>query len=337
MLEPPQYLQERPIVVLVGPTAVGKSAVAARVAEALGTEVLAADSRQVYRGMDIATDKPTPEQREVVPHGLIDLVAPDEQFNAGLYRRAADAEIARLHREGKLPLVVGGTGLYVRVLVGGLCEGPEADPRLRTELESEADRHGSAALHRKLAEVDPGAAARVHPHDRVKIVRALEVHRQVGRPLSEFHQGHGFSARPYAPLLIGLLRERPALYARIEARVEEMLSRGLVEETTRLLAQGYRRESGAMKGLGYKQVAGYLAGEYGYEEAVRRLKRDTRRFAKRQLTWFRKEPGITWLTLDEATPEPVVASRVLGLIHRFLADFRPQATSRSTPAGVVAP
>lgn len=324
MIEPARCLQAKAIVVLVGPTAVGKSGIAIHVAKALGTEVLAADSRQVYRGMDIATDKPSSAERGGVPHRLIDLVAPDEPFNVGLYRRAAEREIARLHEEGKVPLIVGGTGLYVRALVRGLCDGPQADPTLRAELEAEAHRIGPVSLHQELARVDPASAGRLHPHDRVKIIRALEVYRQTGRPLSELHQGHGFTERPFATLLVGLMRERAALYTRIEARIDAMLGKGLVEETRRLLAQGYSRKLGAMKGLGYKQIAGYLAGEYGYDEAVRRLKRDTRQFAKRQLTWFRKEAEITWLALDEATSEPAVASRVLELIREFLAGLRPE-------------
>lgn len=324
MIEVSRALRHRPIVVLVGPTAAGKSALAVQLALALGTEVLAADSRQVYRGMDVATDKPTVAERCGVPHGLIDLVNPDEPFNAGLYRRHADREIARLHDEGKLPLIVGGTGLYVRALLGGLCEGPQSSLPLRAALEAEANRIGAEALHRRLAALDPVSAARLHPNDRVKVIRALEVHAQTGRPLSEFQQRHGFAARPFATLLIGLMRDRPDLYARIERRIDHMLERGLVEETKRLLARGYDRNLGSMKGLGYKQVAGYLAGEYGYEEAVRRLKRDTRHFAKRQLTWFRKEPGIQWLSLARDADGATVVGPALALIRRFLSGVQPE-------------
>lgn len=312
----------KPIVVLVGPTAAGKSAAAVRLALAVQTEVLAADSRQVYRQMDIATDKPTEVERRGVPHGLIDLVDPDESFNVGQYRREAEREIARLHAEGKLPLIVGGTGLYVRALVRGLCEGPPSDPALRARLEAEAERLGAVALHRRLAEHDPTTAARLHPNDRVKVIRALEVHAQLGRPLSSLHEGHAFAERPYAALLLGLNRDRQELYRRIENRVDAMLARGLVEETSRLLAAGYRRELGSMKGLGYKQMAGFLAGEYRYEEAVRRLKRDTRHFAKRQLTWFRKEPGILWFDADESTTEEALVDRLLRTIRQFLASLQ---------------
>lgn len=308
----------RPLLAVVGPTAVGKSRIAVRLAKALETEVLTADSRQVYRGMDIGTDKPTPEERAGVPHRLIDLVTPDQPFNAGEYRRHAVIEIERLYREGRIPLVVGGTGLYVRALIRGLWEGPATDWSLRERLEREVQLDGPEPLHRRLANVDPETAARVHPHDQTKIIRALEVFHLSGYPLSAAHRRHACSERPFAPLLIGLTRDRQALYRRIECRVEAQLASGLVQETRGLLERGYGRSCGSMKGLGYRQIAGYLAGDYPYEEAVRRLKRDTRHFAKRQWTWFRKETGVTWFTMDEQEPvEPVVA-RIMDLVQRFL-------------------
>jgi len=310
--------EKRPLVVLLGQTAVGKSRIAVQLAKALDTDVLTADSRQVYRGMDIGTDKPSPAEREGVPHRLIDLVEPDERFNAGLFRRAAVAEIERLYGKGRLPLVVGGTGLWVRALVRGLWDGPTADWHYRERLEREAREHGPAALHERLAAVDPESAARLHPNDTVKIIRALEVYHLRGQPLSDGHRRHGFNERPFAALLIGLLREREALYRRIEERVEVELAKGLVDETRRLLAQGYGRDLGSMKGLGYRQMAGYLAGESSYEDAVGALKRDTRRFAKRQLTWFRKEPGITWLHLAEEEPVETTVGRIMDCIERFL-------------------
>jgi len=307
------------VVVLVGPTAVGKSAVGLRLAQALETEVLAADSRQVYRGMDIGTDKPCSEELLTVPHRLIDLVDPDQPFNVSLYRRHAESEIARLHRQGKLPLVVGGTGLYIRALLRGLCEGPPADWTMRVRLEKEARAQGAESLHRKLADVDPAAAARLHPHDHVKIIRALEVYARTGRALSGIHGAHRFAESPYASVTIGLLRERAELYRRIEERIDGMLARGLREETQRLLDRGYGPHLSAMRGVGYKQMAGYLLGQYDYDEAVRRLKRDTRRFAKRQLTWFRAESDVHWVTIaPEETAEQVTA-RVAALAHDFLS------------------
>jgi tRNA dimethylallyltransferase len=318
MDEAQNFTRLKPLLVVIGPTAVGKSRIAIHLAQALGTEVLAADSRQVYRGMDIGMDKPTLEERQGVPHRLIDLVEPDQPFNVGEYRRHALIEIDRLHRTGLLPLIVGGTGLYIRALLRGLWEGPSADWSFRNQLEREARQHGVDHLHRKLALVDPVSAARSHPHDRVKIIRALEVHHLLGHPLSEAHQRHAFAEAPFSTLIVGLMRDRAALYRRVDDRVEAQLAGGLVQETQRLLDQGYGRQLGSMKGLGYRQISGYLAGEYSYEEAVRRLKRDTRHFAKRQLTWFRKETGIEWLLVEEHESSETVASRIETLARRFL-------------------
>jgi tRNA dimethylallyltransferase len=296
-------------VVLLGPTAVGKSKVAIDLARRWGTEVLTADSRQVYRGMDIGTDKPSPAERGGVPHRLIDLVDPDQPFNVGEYRRCALAEIDRLHREGRLPLIVGGTGLYIRALVRGLWEGPRADWRFREQLEEEARVHGAAVLYNRLKTVDPDCAARLHERDLAKIIRALEVHHLLGRPLSEVHRRHAFAERPFNAVQVGLIRDREVLYRRVEERVEAQLAKGLVEETRRLLDQGYGRQLGSMKGLGYRQMAGYVMGEYPFEEAVRQLKRDTRHFAKRQLTWFRREP-VHWMQIEEGETPQAVAARI---------------------------
>ena len=308
----------RPVVVIVGPTAVGKSRVAVEVAKVFETEVLTADSRQVYRGMDVGTDKPALEERQAVPHRLIDLVNPDEPFNAGLYRRQAIDEIERLYRDRRLPLVVGGTGLYVRTLLKGLCGAPPADPVLRAALRREAMDQGHDRLYARLVEVDPATAARLHPRDESKVIRALEVHQLSGRRMSEFQQEHGFAERPFSALIIGLNRDRGALYRRIEERIDWQLTHGLIEETQQLLIQGYQRTSAAMKGLGYRQVAEHLAGEYDAAEMVRRFKRDTRHFSKRQMTWFRKEPGIQWLTIEESESVQHTAALVIGQVDQFL-------------------
>jgi tRNA dimethylallyltransferase len=308
----------KPVVVMVGPTAVGKSRVAIEVAKAFETEVLTADSRQVFRGMDVGTDKPLPEERQDVPHRLIDLVNPDESFNAGLYRRRALDEIERLYRDRRLPLVVGGTGLYVRTLLKGLCAAPPADPIVRAALRQEAKDEGPDRLYARLVAVDPVTAVRLHPRDESKVLRALEVYQLSGRRMSEFQQEHGFAERPFSALIIGLNRDRAALYRRIEERIDWQLAHGLIEETKQLLAQGYQRDSAAMKGLGYRQVAEHLAGEYDAVEMVRRFKRDTRHFSKRQMTWFRKEPGIQWLTIEESESARHTAELVIGQVDRFL-------------------
>jgi tRNA dimethylallyltransferase len=309
----------KPVVVIVGPTAVGKSRVAVEVAKAFETEVLTADSRQVYRGMDVGTDKPSLQERQAVPHRLIDLVDPDEQFNAGLYRRQAVDEIERLYRDCRLPLVVGGTGLYIRTLLKGLCDAPPADQIVRAALRQEAKDQGHDRLYARLVDVDPVAAARLHPRDESKVIRALEVYQLSGRRMSEFQEKHGFAERPFSALVVGLNRDRDVLYRRIEERIDWQLAHGLIEETQQLLAQGCQRDSAAMKGLGYRQVAEHLAGEYDVAEMVRRFKRDTRHFSKRQMTWFRKEPGIQWLTIEESESVQHTAARVIGQVDRFLA------------------
>ncbi|MCA9498909.1 MAG: tRNA (adenosine(37)-N6)-dimethylallyltransferase MiaA [Nitrospirales bacterium] len=308
----------KPVVAIVGPTAIGKSRIGIEVAKILNTEILTADSRQVYRGMDIGTDKPSLAEQQNIPHRLIDLVDPDQSFNAGDFRCHAIQDIARLHRLGLLPLVIGGTGLYIRALLRGLCPGPPANQLIRSELAQEAKIQGPAFLHEKLQQVDPELAQRLHPNDQPKIQRALEVYRILGTPLSVIQQQHRFDDAPYPSLWIGLTMERQTLYQRIETRVDWEIQKGLVEETQSLMNQGFSRELGSMKGLGYRQFSGYLAGDYSYEEAVRLLKRDTRHFAKRQLTWFQKESGIQWITLKESDIPGQAAIKIMEHINQFL-------------------
>ena len=292
----------KPVVVLVGPTAIGKSQVAIEMAREMGTEVLTADSRQVYRGMDIGTDKPTFAERQGIPHQLIDLVEPDQLFNVGDYRRHAVQEIDRLHQQGRIPLIAGGTGLYIRAVLRGLWSGPAADWTFRDRLTQEAKEKGATFLYQELKKVDPQLAQQLHPRDHVKIQRGLEVFHLLGTPLSQSHQHHGFQEIPYTSCMVGLTMERECLYKRIEARVDLEIAKGLLQETQELLNRGFPRTLRSMTSLGYRQFSGYLAGEYSYDEAVCILKRDTRHFAKRQMTWFRKEPSIQWLTVAEDEP-----------------------------------
>jgi tRNA dimethylallyltransferase len=210
-------------------------------------------------------------------------------------------------------------------LLRGLCAAPPADPALRAALRQEAKKQGLDRLYAELVAVDPCTAGRLHPRDESKIIRALEVHRLSGRGMSEFHAQHGFAEKPFASLVIGLDRDRNSLYRRIEARIDWQLAHGLVEETKQLLARGYQREGAAMKGLGYRHVAAYLAGEYDETEMIRRFKRDTRHFAKRQMTWFRKEPGIRWLTVGESDSSSQPAARVIEQIHHFLESLEASA------------
>ncbi len=319
-----------PLVAIVGPTAIGKSRIGVEIAKALRTEILTADSCQVYQGMDIGTDKPTPAERQGVPHRLIDLVAPDQTFNVGDFRRHALLEITRLHSQGLLPLIIGGTGLYIRGLLRGLCPGPPANWSIRQALTQEATERGWPFLHEKLQQVDPDLAQRLHPNDQPKVLRALEVYQTLGVPFSQVQRQHQFQEIPFPFLLIGLTMDRQTLYQRIETRVEREIDQGLVQETKQLRQQGYSRNLGSMKGLGYRQFSGYLAGEYSYEEAVRLLKRDTRHFAKRQMTWFRKEPAIQWVTVDESDTPETTAERILKMITNFFETFEAPQTIPKT-------
>jgi tRNA dimethylallyltransferase len=325
----------RPLVVLLGPTAVGKSRIAVRVAKRFDTEILTADSRQVYRGMDIGTDKPTVEERQDVLHRLIDMADPDEAFNTGWYRRVALGEIDRLYAAGKLPFVVGGTGLYIRTLVRGLCVAPAADPELRAELAKVSREQGRERLHAELAEVDPVTAARLHPNDEAKIIRALEVQRLSGQSLSALHHRHGFQEEQFSVCLIGLRRPTEELYRRIEERIDWQLAHGMVQETRSLLDGGYGRQLGSMKGLGYRHIAAHLAGEYDEQEMVRLFKRDTRRFAKRQMTWFRSEPGIRWVSIEKDEPLEYTVQRIISIIEQFLGALVSGSQSDSISAATM--
>ncbi len=303
-----------PWFILVGPTAVGKSAIAERLASVLRTEILVADSRQIYQGMDIGTDKPSPEARSRVPRHLIDLVPPDRLFSAGMYKKEAEEKIAELSGMGKIIFIEGGTGLYVKTLLYGLWEGPPADWALRDRLLQEEREKGEGALHRQLAGVDSAAAERIHPRDLPKLVRALEVYHRTGRPISEIHAAHRFNEPPKGEyFLVGLRREREDLYRRIEQRVESQIANGLIEETARLLAAGFSPKLPSMQGLGYKQMTRYLRGEQTKEEAIATLKRDTRHYAKRQMTWFRADPKIVWIDLKEEEGPNEAAERILRL------------------------
>ncbi len=292
---------DKQVLCLVGPTAVGKTACGLELAERLSAEIVSADSRQVYRRMDIGTDKPSPEERRRVPHHLIDRVEPDEVYTAGRYRDDAREAIRGILARGRLPLVVGGTGLYLRALFDGIEAGPPADSAVRARLLSLAEREGPGRLHRRLSAMDPVAARKIHPNDCSKLVRALEVLELTGCPLSEFHRVHRFRDRPFRVRWFGLIRPRSELYQRIEERVDRLIRRGLVEEVRGLIRSGFGPDLPSMRGLGYRQIAAHLAG-MPLAEAIALLKRDTRRYAKRQLTWFRRQAPVEWLAVEQENP-----------------------------------
>jgi tRNA dimethylallyltransferase len=290
-----------PLLVLVGPTGVGKTAVAVRLARQIAIEVVGADSRQVYRGMDIGTGKPTAEERAAVPHHLIDVADLDERYHAARFRADALAAIAAVQGRGRLPVVVGGTGLYVRALLRGLAPAPPADPALRATLEGFAAEHGAPALHGRLAAVAPEAAGRLHPNDRVRVVRALEVHAGAARLRTDTGTGNwSGSDGAWRLVMVGLARARPILNAALADRARAMLARGMMNEVQRLLEAGHDPARPPMDGIGYRQLALALRGRMTEEEALRLMVRDTTRYAKRQVTWFQREPGIRWLDVDEA-------------------------------------
>jgi tRNA dimethylallyltransferase len=298
---------ERPLVlVVVGPTGVGKTAAAVHLAARVPIEVIGADSRQVYRGMDVATAKPTRDERQAVRHHLLDIVDPDDRYNAARFCADASAAIAAVRERGRLPVVVGGTGLYVRALLRGLDPAPPADPAFRAELVSVAARSGRAALHARLERDAPDIARRLHPNDSVRIIRALELVR-AGASLGEAWR------RPAARqdvVYVGLTMDRARLRARLDARAEGMMAGGLAAEVRSLLDRGYDRSLPAMQGIGYRDVAAVLAGEIGEAEALRRMQRDTARYARRQWTWFQREPGIAWIDVEAVGGPAGVAAAV---------------------------
>jgi tRNA dimethylallyltransferase len=301
-----------PLLVIVGPTGVGKTAAAAHLAGRLGIEVVSADSRQVYRGMDVGTGKPTRVERAALPHHLLDLIEPDERYHAARFRREAIESIDLIRERGKLPVVVGGTGLYVRALLKGLDPAPPADPALRARMEALAAEMGVAALHARLAALDPDAARRLHPNDRVRIIRAIEKH---GRG-SGGGGGWARAVPPWSVLLFGLRQERNALNRRLEERARGMLSGGMMEEVKRLLAAGYDDKTPGMAGIGYRQFAAVAKGRMTEAEALGLMVRDTRRYAKRQMTWFAREPDIRWLDVDEMGGPEGTAERIVKEISR---------------------
>lgn len=279
---------------IVGPTGVGKTAFAIAAAERLDAEIVNADSRQVYRGMDIGTAKPSAAERRRVAHHLIDIRDPGERLDVAEFARIARAAIAEIAGRGRRVLVAGGSGLYLRVLRGGIFAGPPARPALRAELRAVAERLGPGELYRRLTMVDAEAAARIDPHDLARIVRALEVYQLSGMPISAHQRRHAFAAREYVSLTIGLTIPREALYAAIERRFDAMVAAGLVGEVRTLMAGGGDRGA-ALPAIGYREIAAYLRGEMTLEQAIERAKRESRRLAKRQLTWFRAEPEIVWI------------------------------------------
>ncbi len=306
------------IIAIVGPTAVGKTSLSIALAKALGAEIVNLDSVQVYRQLDIGSAKPTLEERDGVLHHMIDVLDPDEEHNVGDFcRRAADI-ITGLHERGTPTIVVGGTGLYLRALIHGLLQAPAPDHDLRARHKADADRLGVPAIHARLAQVDPELAARIHVNDLVRISRGLEIFAQTGRKLSEMQREHQFRAPRYHALKLALVRPRPALYERVERRVDQMMSQGFLAECQALLSR-YPRETKSLGSLGYRQMQAHVLDGAPLESAIEAIKRQTRRYAKQQLGWLRSEPDVRFALAPLVEDDGQVAHHVLQDIEGFLA------------------
>lgn len=298
---------EKRILILTGPTCVGKTGLSLLIAEYLDTEIISADSMQIYRGMDIGTAKPSHDERRRVRHHMIDIVEPSERYNAGRYIDDVMPIIRSLHGRGAIPLVVGGTGLYIRAMTRGIFDAPQSDPELRAYLR-ELEEASPGILYGKLQELDPEKASLIKPGDLRRIIRALEVILKTGSPMSVLEREFT-KPLPYEFIKIGLTRQRRELYRMIEERVDEMFRQGLVEEVKRLLERNPSETP--LQAIGYKEVIAYLRGEQSLDETVHLVKRATKRYAKRQFTWFRKEPGIQWVDITGLRDERDIFEKVL--------------------------
>ncbi|MBI5250329.1 MAG: tRNA (adenosine(37)-N6)-dimethylallyltransferase MiaA [Desulfomonile tiedjei] len=299
------------IIIIAGPTASGKTEVSLRLAQAFDAEIVSADSVQIYRHMDVGSAKPTREERQSTPHHMVDIRDPDEDFSAGDYVQEARKTIGGIFERGRVPLVVGGTGLYIRLLVGGVAELPPAHPELRLKFR-EKERNTEGALYARLTEIDPETAERTAPRNVARIIRALEVFEITGKTISRVQKEHAFHDRQYEHLFVGLAPDRSILYERIDNRVDSMIKGGLLEEVVNLYELGYSRELKSMQSLGYRHAGRVLAGELDLKSATDLMKKDTRHYAKRQFTWFRSEPEVLWFDPKEIKGIGLMVNNFLG-------------------------
>lgn len=302
----------RKIVFIVGPTATGKTEISLALAKKINAEIISCDSMQVYRGMDILTAKPSASLRKIIPHHLLGILCAEKEYNASKYYRDASRQIRKIQGKGKVPLVVGGTGLYMSILIDGIFKvkaklKDEAE-RARKKLLRQAEEHGSKWLYRRLLKIDREAAAKIHPHDARRIIRALEVFVATGQPISQLQKQRRGLSQDYQIKIFGLDMERDKLYQRIDRRVEKMFARGLVSEVKRLLKM--KLSLTARYALGIREIKGYLDGAYGLEGAKQLLKKNTRNYAKRQITWFRKDKRINWIKVSDKEKPLSVANRI---------------------------
>lgn len=302
------------LIVICGPTGVGKTSAAIEVAGEFNGEIINADSMQIYKYMDIGTAKPTPDEQARVKHHMIDIVYPDESFDAAMYAKMARETIMKLDRQDTVSFVAGGTGFYIKALLYGLFIGPAkgVDVNIRERLKAEAAVHGAAFLHTQLSKCDPIAAENIHHNDTYRIIRALEIYEMTGKSISEYHEEHRFADEPFKVLTIGLDINREILYDRINSRVDAMIDAGFVDEVKGLLDKGYSENLKSMQSIGYRHITDYINGRLSWDEALSTLKRDTRRYAKRQLTWFKADLRIAWI-------KPEQLEDIIRLIKKFLS------------------
>lgn len=300
-------MKER-LVFLVGPTAIGKTGISIELAGLINGEVISCDSMQVYKGMDIGTSKPAKDLVTRIPHHMIDIIEPSDEFSVAQFRRMAVKAIEDIIARGKTPLVAGGSGLYIKVLIDGIFEAPSTDREFRARLKQEADEFGTEILYIRLQEVDKEAASGIHPNDLRRILRALEVYEKAKAPISQLRTNTVGLSDQYEVRIFGLNMERPALYKKIEERVDLIFKEGLVDEAKRLTEN--KLSLTASQALGYKEVFAFLRGEYDIEEAKRLIKRNTRHYAKRQFTWFRRDKRIEWMMLDENFDSKEIAKEI---------------------------
>ena len=292
--------KKKPLIILTGPTAVGKTEISLLFAKAIGGEIISADSIQVYKYMDIGSAKITKEEMQGIPHFLIDELYPDEEFNVVIFQKKAKEYIEQIYQRGHIPVIVGGTGFYIQAVLYGIdFEETAADKSYREELEMFAKENGVEALHDKLKEVDGKAAEEIHANNKKRVIRALEYYKQTGCRISEHNEEQRKKSSPYQFVYFVLNQDRDILYQRINERVDKMMEKGLLNEVEGLLEMGYQRELVSMQGIGYKEIVSYLEKEISLEEAVDRIKKETRHFAKRQITWFKRESEVTWIEMEK--------------------------------------
>lgn len=292
--------EEKPLIILTGPTAVGKTALSIKLAEKIGGEIISADSMQVYKYMDIGSAKIRPEEMQGIPHHLIDVLMPEEEFNVVAFQKMAKECLLGIYGRGHIPIVAGGTGFYIQALLYDISfEQEEENTSLRKDLEALAQKEGNHYLHERLKEVDPVSAKEIHENNRKRVIRALEFYERNHSPISLHNEEQRKKPSAYKSCYFVLNDKRQSLYERIDARVDIMLKQGLLEEVKHLKEMGYQKSMVSMQGLGYKELLSYLEGEISFEEAVYLIKRDSRRFAKRQLTWFRREKDVIWIDKPE--------------------------------------